>query len=162
MASEIEAFFDAVKAGDTTRVRDLLASEPALVRATDDEGATALHHAAERGHGDVVRLLLEKGAAINARDDRFAATPTGWAIEYLRGLGGLLAIEIEDMLFAIREGDARWARRLLGRRRALLDATDAAGKPLSEHAAECGNEEIARLFWRRQAADPGGGGDRRG
>jgi hypothetical protein len=80
-------FFDAVKAADRARLREPLASDPALVRARDEEGATALHYAAEAGHRDMVRLLLENGAAINARDDRFGATPTGWAIEYLRGLG---------------------------------------------------------------------------
>jgi hypothetical protein len=37
-------------------------------------------------------FLHESAADINARDDRFDATPAGWAIEYLRGLGGLLAI----------------------------------------------------------------------
>lgn len=160
MATRRDEFFAAVRAGDAERVRDLLASDPDLVHATDDEGATGLHHAAERAHRDVVRLLLERGAAINARDGSFAATPTGWAIEYLRGLGGLLAVEIEDMLFAIRERDVRWARRLLARRPALARARDASGKPLSEHGAECGNDDIARLF--RRDAEPGKpGGDPR-
>ncbi len=147
-------FFAAVRSADTARVRELLAVDPALVHARDEEGATALHHAAERGHRDVVRLLLENGAAINARDGRFDATPTGWAIEYLRGLGGLLAMEIEDMLFAIREGDVRWARRLLSRRAALASATDVSGRPLAQHATECGNEEIAQLFREHGAAAP--------
>lgn len=31
-----------------------------------------------------------------SRDDRFGATPAGWATEYLRGAGGLLSIEIDD------------------------------------------------------------------
>src|SRR5512143_3812016 len=131
-------FFAAVKSADTARVRELVAADPALVQARDEEGATALHHAAERGHRDIVRLLLENGAAINARDDRFNATPTGWAIEYLRGLGGLLAMEIEDTLFAIRERDVQWVRRLLSRRAALAWATDLGGKPLAQHATECG------------------------
>src|SRR5437667_352617 len=79
-------FFTAVASGDTGRVRELLASDPALARVKDEEGATALHYATENGHRDMVRLLQESGADINARDDRFNATPTGWAIEYLRGL----------------------------------------------------------------------------
>jgi hypothetical protein len=151
-------FFAAVKSGDTSRVRELLASDPELVRAKDEEGATALHYAAEMAHRDLVRLLLEGGAAINARDDRFGATPTGWAIEYLRGLGGLLAVEIEDALFAIREQDLRWVRRLLARWPALARAEDARGKPLSRHASECGNEQIAHLFPQHPGEGQGNGG----
>ena len=53
------------------------------------------------------------------------------------------------MLFAIRERDVRWVRRLLGRSPALAKATDARGKALSQHARESGDEEIARLFEER-------------
>jgi hypothetical protein len=141
-----DEFFTAVQSGNTGRVRELLASDPALAREKDAEGATALHHATEHGQREIVKLLLQSGADINTRDDRFHATPTGWAIEYLRGLGGLQAVEIEDMLFAIRERDARWVRRLLVRWPALVQATDLQGQALSQLASESGDEEIARLF----------------
>src|SRR4029453_10937954 len=95
--------FTAVKSGDTARVREILGSDPTLARVKDGEGATALHYATLNAHREIVSLLHESGADINARDDRFQATPTGWAIEYLRERGGLQAIDIEDMLFAIRE-----------------------------------------------------------
>ncbi len=138
--------FAAVKAADAARVRELLASDPGLVRARDDEGATALHHAAERGHRGIVSLLLDAGADVNARDDRFHAAPAGWALEYLRARGGLLGLEIEDLLLAIRERDVRWARRLVTRLPALAKASDRSMKPLAQHAAECGSQKIARLF----------------
>ena len=149
--SKRDEFFTAVQSGDTERVRALLTSEPALVRAKDADGATALHFATEQGNREMVRLLLEHGADINARDDRFHATPTGWAIEYLRGLGGLQAVEIEDVLFAIREKDVRWVRRLLARWPALGNAKDLQGKALAQHASESGHEELARLFVDRPA-----------
>lgn len=144
--SKTAEFFTAVQSGNTGRVRELLTADPALARARDEEGATALHYATENGHREVARLLLETGADINARDGRFRATPAGWAIEYLRELGGLLGIEIEDTLFAIREKDVRWVRRLLTRFSVLAKATDRDGKALSQHARESGHEEIARLF----------------
>jgi len=147
--SHQEELFAAAAAGDTNRVRELLAQDRALVRASDHDGATALHFATENGHREIVQLLCENGADINARDGRFGATPTGWAIEYLRGLGGLLAVEMEDTLFAIEERDARWVRRLLARWPALAKATDRRGKALAEHARESGHEEIARLFENR-------------
>jgi ankyrin repeat protein len=111
-----------------------------------DEGAMPLHHATLNGHREIAALLLRHGADINARDCRFRATPAGWAIEYLRERGGLLAMEIEDVLFAIRENDLRWVHRFLTRLPALAHARDAEGKALSQHAAESGNNEISRLF----------------
>jgi len=138
--------FSAVASGNAGRVRELLAKDPGAARVKDDDGATALHYATLNGHREIAEVLLQSGADVNARDDRFNATPTGWAIEYLREGGGLLAIEIEDVVFAIRENDVPWVRRFLTRLPALARARDADGKALSEHAAESGNDEIARLF----------------
>jgi hypothetical protein len=139
-------FFAAVESGDAGRVRQLLASDAGLAHVKDNDGATALHYAALYGQREIVSLLLAHGAEINARDHRFGATPTGWAIEYLREAGGLLAIEIEDVLFAIRANNVRWVRRLVTRLTSLAKAADAQGKALSVHAAESQNEEIARRF----------------
>jgi ankyrin repeat protein len=41
--------------------------------------ATPLHHAALRGHLDVVRALVERGARTDMRDTIYNATPLGWA-----------------------------------------------------------------------------------
>ena len=144
--SKSAEFFAAVAAGQIGRVRALLASDPSLAQARDEDGATALHHAAERGSREMVTLLLESGADINVRDDEFGATPTGWAIEYLREHGGVLGIEIEDVLVAIHAGEVSWVRRWLTRLPALAKAKDSQGKALAQHARESGNEEIARLF----------------
>ena len=138
--------FAAVQSGNANRVRELLVSDPALAKVKDDQGATALHYATLNGHREIVRLLQEGGADINARDDQFGATPTGWAIEYLREIGGLQAVEIEDLLFAIRRRDVEWVRRLLARWPALAKATDRHGMALSQHAKDTGHDEIAHLF----------------
>lgn len=154
--SETSEFFKAVASGDLPRVRELLAMTPALVNAKDGEGATSLHYAALNGNQELARFLVEQGADVNARDDRFGATPAGWAIEYLRGLGGFLAIEIEDMLLAIRQGDVEWVRRFLTRLPALAGCKDRSGMPLLQHAEESGNPDIARLF-REVASRPTSG-----
>jgi hypothetical protein len=146
--SEAIQLFRAAKAGDLPSVQKLLAADAALVAVRDDDGATALHHAAYGGHQEISRYLVEQGADVNARDGRFDATPAGWAIEYLRELGGFLAIEIEDMVFAIRQGDVGWVRRFLARLPALARCKDADGKPLIQYAGECGVPEIAEMFER--------------
>lgn len=143
--NETIAFFQAIAARDEERVRALLEAHPALALARDSEGATALHHAAFLGHRSMVSLLCAKGAELNARDERFGATPSGWAIHYLREPGGLLAIEIDDVLHAIRTRDSAWAHRLVTRHPALLNAKDKGGKPLATHALESGDPAIAAL-----------------
>ncbi len=42
-------------------------------------GTTALHHAAEGGHLDVIETLLAAGADPSVEDDLHGATPAGWA-----------------------------------------------------------------------------------
>lgn len=48
--------------------------------AREDNGATALHAAAAAGSPATIRLLLERGADIEARDTTWDDTPLGWAI----------------------------------------------------------------------------------
>lgn len=93
-----------------------------------------------------MRLLLEQGADLNAVDSQFGATPVGWAIEYLREMGGFLAIELDDFGYAIQSGDTRWVARFLMRFPSLRHASDKNGTPFQRLAQESGNREIARLF----------------
>lgn len=138
--------FEAVRAGDHARVREVLQRFRDSVSLRDADGATALHYATEIGNREIVELLLEAGADINARDAAFHATPAGWAIEYLRQRGALLGIEIEDARFAIENGDVRMVERYLARFPSLRDAVDRDGTPLKAHAKDSGRPEIARLF----------------
>jgi ankyrin repeat protein/catechol 2,3-dioxygenase-like lactoylglutathione lyase family enzyme len=75
-APTIDAFFTACNAGDLDALRSLLASEPNLARERV-KGTTGLHRALK--HVDAVRLLLEHGADVNARDEGDNATPLHFA-----------------------------------------------------------------------------------
>lgn len=144
--AEMNDLFAAVKAGDLERVREILTTDRASVHAKDARGATALHYAAEAGDRNIVEALLDAGADVNARDLQFGATPAGWAIEYLRQRGALLAVEIEDVRDAIANGNERLVERYVSRWPALREAIDATGTPLRTHALESGIAEIMRLF----------------
>jgi ankyrin repeat protein len=60
----------AAEAGDIARVTEMLASNPELVSAKNEKGLTPMHLAARRGHAEVVRLLLDRGAALEETDNR--------------------------------------------------------------------------------------------
>ena len=144
--SDLENMIEAVKQGDRESVRAILESDDRLANQRDESGATPLHYATLNGHRQIVRLLLERGADINIIDSQFGATPSGWAIEYLRELGGYLAIELDDLAYAIQLGDARWVARFLKRFPALRQASDTNGTPFQRLARESGNREVAGLF----------------
>jgi len=144
--SPSEDLIEAAKTGDLERARNILEADGTLANLRDGRGATPLHYAALNGHRQMVRLLRERGADINIRDGQFGATPAGWAIEYIREMGGQLSIELEDLAYAIRQGDERWVSRFLTRFPALRQSRDRHGTPFRQLGRECGNPKIAALF----------------
>jgi hypothetical protein len=148
--TDFERLIDAAKRGDLADVRAIITvhSHAELVNPNqrDPSGATALHYAAFGGHRSVVHELVSHGADINATDTQFGATPAGWAIEYLREMGGFLGIELDGLAYAIRQREVEWVKRFLRRFPALRAACDTQGKPFKLLAQESGNQEIAELF----------------
>ncbi len=144
--TDFENLIEATQQGNADRVIEILDRESGLCNGKDATGATPLHYAALNGHRQLVQLLVQRGANVNATDDQFGATPTGWAIEYLRELGGYLAIELDDLAYAIQIGDARWLARFLTRFPDLREASAMSGAPFRERARQSGNQEIAALF----------------
>jgi len=64
--------------GDLAQVRALL-DAGVDVNARTDYGATALSYAADKGHAQVVKLLLERGAEVDPEDTFYHSTPITWA-----------------------------------------------------------------------------------
>ena len=79
----VSAFVAACVSGDRDEVQRLLRLDPALARASAPDaphpGWTPLHAAAQHGRLDIVRLLLEHGAEVDAREGGDNTTALHWA-----------------------------------------------------------------------------------
>lgn len=73
-----EELWAAARQGDTLAVKAALA-KGAEVNAKTRYGATALSYAADRGFVEVIRVLLENGADVNAKDTFYNAPALTWA-----------------------------------------------------------------------------------
>lgn len=72
--------FRAVRAGDAAAVKALLdQGVPVDAKARYDR--TPLSFAADRGNVEIVRMLLEKGADVNAKDTFYGGTALTWAAD---------------------------------------------------------------------------------
>ena len=76
---KVVSFISAIRSGDRQAVEKLIAADPEIVNAKDAAGSTALHHAAGFGTLETVKLLLDKGSEVNAKNRR-SSTPLHWAI----------------------------------------------------------------------------------
>jgi ankyrin repeat protein len=80
-AEDHRVLTDAAGHGHTEAVRLMLdLGFPPGTRSGEDDGATVLHLAAAAGSVSTVRLLLDRGADIEARDTTWDSTPLEWAL----------------------------------------------------------------------------------
>jgi ankyrin repeat protein len=159
------AIFDAVRAGDLARVRELLDGDPQLAHATDENNSTPLHHAAARGRAEVAALLLERGADIDAREED-GETPLHYAAWRSQLEAGRLLIargtDIEarnnwgrtPLLIVGRETGRADMARLLIEAGAEVDARDRYGQSSLVLAAWRGFAELVDLLLDQGAALP--------
>jgi outer membrane protein assembly factor BamB len=74
-----EELWSAAKKGDVKAVKDLL-DKGVDVNAATEYGVTALSYAAEKGHSEVVKLLLANKANVNTKDTFYKSSPLEWAL----------------------------------------------------------------------------------
>lgn len=118
-AAEPNDLFHAAAEGDVARVKALLdgGMDPDTA---NRYGATALTFASDKGHTEVIRLLLERGAEPNVTDTFYNQTPLAWAlskghfdIAVLLIEHGATGAEANALLTAARTGHAGLAQAVL-------------------------------------------------
>ncbi len=101
----------AARAGDLAAVKAAV-EKGADVNTRTEYGATALSYACDRGHVEVVRFLIERGANVNRADTFYQSTPLTWAafnghsevVKLLLEHGALGANDV--LTLAVSQGDA--------------------------------------------------------
>jgi len=77
MPDPAKEIIKAAKTANVPRLKELLANDCGLLDARDRDGSTPLHCAVWKGHEDVVALLVDAGADVNAHNenDHWGTTP---------------------------------------------------------------------------------------
>jgi len=146
------ALIDAARSGDRARVMSLLSSG-ASVNAATKYGVSALGFAAEGGHFEIVRLLVEGGADVNVVDSFYGSRPVDFALR-----GGHLDIALYLLEHKAQGASAVLNRAIRDRHLAGVKTALATGQidgaalaTANTAAARSGNAEIAALV--KAAAD---------
>jgi len=172
--ANIARFVEAVKAGDRTQVRSMLASRPELI-SMDVSGSNehrAIHYAVLRRDAEMVRLLMEAGA--DARKGIFPHRDATSALCLARDreYDDIVAVIEEEERFrreemscpnstvspvqdqisaAIAQGDSATAIRLLEADLSLIQACDRDGATPLHIAAQATNAELVEWLLKRRA-----------
>jgi ankyrin repeat protein len=123
----------AAKAGDVAKVRELLdnGSQPNEL----EQGFSALMYACEKGNLEIVQLLVDRGADVNAREPAFHFTPLMAAAS---GKGFSDEAQKESRGLAIVE--------LLVQHGANVNAAGKNGQTAIKFATESGHQQIVTFL----------------
>jgi ankyrin repeat protein len=159
-----EALVAAAKACSRKTTRLLLNSQADVCKAVNSDGRTALHCWAEQGDGDLLRLLLEGRASVNAQDAR-GRIPLAYAVRAGSEVSVQLlcshnsdasAIDFEDRQLIVEAAELKQEQKAAAITRALLTfraSVESGGLPLVVASCVGHTAVVEALLEARAAAD---------
>jgi ankyrin repeat protein len=164
IASGTETILKAAATGDLATVERELARDGSLAQASNETGDTALHQAARHGRLEIVRLLLNAGAAVDAvRGDGYRPVHCALMPNWFQRVSASVREEIATLLLArgarytifiaAMLGDDQFVRDALARDRSLADFEDTCHHRVLSAAVRRGDVVMTRLLL-DHGADP--------
>lgn len=152
----------AAKAGDLTKIKELIESQPQLIDSRDENGRAPLYWACREGHEDVAVFLINRGAEINIKDKNSVAPLHYAAIKGLERVTHLLIDKGADvnvqsgsgytpLHYAAHYSQPEIAKLLVGNGADVHLRNRYGRTPLVHAAREGGNAEIAEVLIRHGA-----------
>jgi ankyrin repeat protein len=150
LAVTLDLAFRAIKRGDLFELKELIVSEPRILRMHDFNGFTLLMRAAKSGHLETISVLLNSGADANERDR------LGWSALRIAAHGKnmdaanvLLAHgATTDIFVIVAMNDYETVAHWLEKHPDLIFANDGLGAQPLHWAAEFGNIGVVELLLR--------------
>jgi ankyrin repeat protein len=153
---ETSDFFNSIREGNLERTAALLKAHPKLISSRDQRGSTPLILAGYYNQAEVVRLLLDQGAAVDEKDGSGNTALMGACF---KGYTGIAEILIEAganvnerngmggtcLIFAVTFNREPMARLLL-EKGARVDAKDPEGKTAVDHARSQGLPNLISIL----------------
>jgi len=151
----------AAKTGDVAKIRVLLAADPRLVDAKNASGVSPLWLAAQEGHVEASKLLLEKGAVVDRQDSDgisslWIAAQEGHldTVKLLVEKGAALELKdrggVTPLWIAVQEGHLAVVK-LLVEKGAAVDTRNSEGATPLMYAAQEGRVEALKLLLEKGA-----------
>ncbi len=151
-----ETFFTEIRNGDLVAVARMISEHAEWVNAKDQRGSTPLILAAYYGHGDMVDLLLDKGARIDEKDSSGNTALMGVCFKGFTALAKNLiekganvnehsAMGATCLIYAATFNRVEIAELLIGHG-ADTSAKDGRGNTALEHARMQGTPELIQLL----------------
>ena len=152
------AAYRAMYCYDAQGLADLLGKQPNLAQVRQVDGSTLLHGAATNGALEVLKVLVQAGVEIDAKDDG-GRSAVDRAISHNQIDAARLLIDRGaacDLFTAVKCGATQQLAQLIDADASLLAATDADGRSLLQAAIMLGHKEVVRWLLARGVADSKG------